>query len=141
MKTLRQDIRFGVRVLAKSPGFTAVAILVTALGVGANTAIFSVVNAVLLRPLPFAHSERLVQALRLNVKKGTTTSSHSFPNFADTRAQADSFDSLAAYTDMDASLTGAGAPERVSGVSASADLFKVLGVGAGRGRVFVPEDE
>ncbi|HZT61202.1 MAG TPA: ABC transporter permease [Pyrinomonadaceae bacterium] len=141
MKTLWQDLRFGVRVLSKSPGFTAVAILVTALGVGANTAIFSVVNAVLLRPLPFEHSEQLVQAMRLNVRKGTTSSAHSFPDFADMRAQADAFESFAAYTDADAALTGTGAPERVNGVNASADLFKVLRVNPQRGRLFAPDDE
>jgi putative ABC transport system permease protein len=141
MNTLWQDVRFGLRVLAKSPGFTAVALVVLALGVGANTAIFSVVNAVLLRPLPFEHAERLVQAKRVNVKKGTTTSAHSFPNFADMRAQSNSFEALAAYNDTDAALTGAGAPERVSGVSASADIFRVLGVGAQLGRAFAPDDE
>jgi putative ABC transport system permease protein len=141
MGTLLKDIRYAARVLGKSPGFTLVAVLVTALGIGANTAIFSVVNAVLLRPLPFEHSERLVQAMRVNAKKGTTTTSHSFPNFADERAQTHAFEALAAYTDMDAALTGTGAPERVSGVSASADLFRVLGVGARLGRLFAPDDE
>jgi putative ABC transport system permease protein len=142
MNTFWKDVRYSVRVLLKNPGFTLVAVFVTALGIGANTAIFSVVNAVLLRPLPFEHSERLVQAMRVNVKKGTTTSSHSFPNFADERAQtADAFDALAAYTDMDAALTGTGAPERVSGVAASADLFRVLGTGARLGRLFAPDDE
>src|ERR1043165_6318761 len=142
MNTFWKDVRYSARVLLKNPGFTLVAVFVTALGIGANTAIFSGVNAVLLRPLPFEHSERLVQAMRVNTRKGTTTSSHSFPNFADERAQTtDAFEALAAYTDMDAALTGTGAPERVSGVSASADLFRVLGVGARLGRVFAPDHE
>src|SRR5215213_7654362 len=106
MRTLLQDIRYGVRVLLKSPGFTLVAALTLALGIGANTAIFSVVNAVLLRPLPFEHAERVVQALRNDTRRGRVTQSFSFPNFTDYRAQAGTFEALAAFTDTQAALTG-----------------------------------
>ena len=141
MGTLWKDVRYGVRVLSKSPGFTLVAVFVTALGIGANSAIFSVVNAVLLRPLPYEHPERLVRVMLLDKKRGETGRSHAYLNFADLRAQNNSFEGLAAYTDAGASLTGAEAPERVDGVVASADLFRVLGVGAQVGRTFAPEDE
>src|SRR5947209_8842757 len=141
MKTLLQDIRYGVRVLSKSPGFTAVAVLVIALGIGANSAIFSVVNAVLLRPLPYDRPERLVRVMLADKKRGETSRSHAYPNFADMRAQNKTFAALAAYTDTGASLTGDSAPERINGVTASAELFKLLGVGAQLGRTFSPEDE
>jgi putative ABC transport system permease protein len=141
MNTLLQDLRYGLRVLAKSPAFTAVAVLVTALGIGANTAIFSVVNAVLLRPLPYTHPEQLVRVLTLDKKRGGTDPDQSYLNFADLRAHNNVFESLAAYSDAGATLTGAGAPERVFGMDASADLFRVLGVSAQLGRTFAPEDE
>ncbi|PYS88842.1 MAG: hypothetical protein DMF64_19435 [Acidobacteria bacterium] len=141
MGTIWQDIRYGVRVLLKSPGFTAVAIFVTALGIGANTAIFSVVNAVLLRPLPYAQPERIVRVMLRNTKLGTTNHNHSYLNFADLRAQSHSFEALAAYDDTGGALTGGDSPERVYGMDASADLFKLLGVEAQLGRTFTPDDE
>jgi putative ABC transport system permease protein len=141
MRTLFQDIRYGIRVLLRSPGFTAVAVFVTALGIGANTAIFSVVNAVLLRPLPYEHPEQLVRVMLRDTKRGETSHDHAYPNFVDLRAQNNSFEELAAYTDTGASLTGGDAPERVNGVNASANLFKMLGVSAQLGRTFTPEDE
>src|SRR5947209_7663606 len=113
MNTLWQDIRYSARVLLKSPGFTAVAIFVTALGIGANTAIFTVVNAVLLKPLPYAHPEQLVRLLTLDKKRGGVDPEQSYQNFADLRAQNNVFESLAAYSDAGGTLTGAGAPERV----------------------------
>src|SRR5205085_1089904 len=141
MGTIWQDIRYGVRVLLKNPGFTAVAIFVTALGIGANTAIFSVVNAVLLRPLPYAQPERIVRVMLRNTKLGTTNHNHSYLNFADLRAQSHSFEALAAYDDTGGALTGGDSPERVYGMDASADLFKLLGVEAQLGRTFTPDDE
>ena len=141
MGTLLQDLRYGVRMLVKSPGFTVIAIFVTALGIGANTAIFSVVNAVLLRPLPYEHPEQLVRVMRVNVKRGMTDESHSFPNFADLRAQNSAFEALALYDDKGATLTGGASPERVTGVVASVDLFKVLGASAQLGRTFTAADE
>jgi putative ABC transport system permease protein len=84
-------------MLMTKPGFTLIAVLTLALGIGANSVIFSVVNAVLLRPLPYEHAERLVRVMRANAKRSLTAQSHSFPNFADLRAQNKVFDALAAY--------------------------------------------
>src|ERR1044071_4732708 len=106
LDNLWQDVRFGVRMLAKNPGFAAVAVLTLGLGIGANTAIFSVVNAVLLRPLPFEHPERVVQVLRNDTRRGRVTRSFSFPNFTDYRAQTGTFEALTAFTDTQAALTG-----------------------------------
>jgi putative ABC transport system permease protein len=141
MSTIWQDVKYGVRVLAKSPGFTAVAILVTALAIGANTAIFSVINAVLLRPLPYQHSERIMTVWGTHAKRGLIHAPFSYPDFADFHAQSNSFDGLAAYTDATASLSGHDAPEQITGEATSSDLFKVLGVQPALGRTFVPEDE
>jgi len=141
MGTLLKDIRYGARVLAKAPGFTLVAVFVTALGIGANTAIFSVVNAVLLRPLPYAHPERLVRAYRVNEQRGITSNSLSFPNFADLREQNRAFDAVAAFADTTSALTGDGPPEQVVGVRASGDLFEVLGARAAAGRTLARGDE
>ncbi len=96
MKTFWQDLSYGVRTLLKAPGFTAVALLTIALGVGANTAIFSVVNAVLLRPLPFAHQEQLVQLWGTNPKKNVSSNPASYLTFADLRDQNHSFENMVA---------------------------------------------
>src|ERR1051325_9871593 len=97
MHSIWQDSRYAVRMLLKSPGFTLVAVLTLSLGIGVNTAIFSVVNAVLLRPLPFDAPERLVKVYTTNAKRGTSTSPFSFPNFASFRSTHDSFEGIAAY--------------------------------------------
>jgi putative ABC transport system permease protein len=141
MTSLLQDLRYGARVLAKSPGFTLVAVFVTALGIGANTAIFSVVHAVLLRPLPYAESERLVRVYGVSQKRNLTSMSTSFPNFNDLRGQSGAFESLAAFTDTTRALTGDGAPEQVVGVQTSGDLFDVLGARAALGRTLARTDE
>ncbi|MCA1619677.1 MAG: ABC transporter permease [Acidobacteria bacterium] len=141
MRTLLQDVRFGLRVLWKRPGFTAVALAVLALGVGANTAIFSVVNAVLLRPLPYPGSERVVAFDGINPSKGVEESNMSAPDFADWKAQARSFEALSIYTEGGSNLTGAGEPERVTAAWVGPDFFRAIGVGAARGRALLPEDE
>src|SRR5215211_2646367 len=97
MGMLIEDVRFGARMLLKNPGFTLIAVLTLALGIGANTAIFSVVNAVLLGPLPFDSPERLVALGQTEAKDRDNLSQFSFQNFADLRAQAKAFDRLAAY--------------------------------------------
>ncbi|HWS87835.1 MAG TPA: ABC transporter permease [Pyrinomonadaceae bacterium] len=141
MRTLWQDVRFGLRLLWKRPGFTAVALAVLALGVGANTAIFSVVNAVLLRPLPYPGAERVVSFDGVNPSKGIEESNMSAPDFADWREQARSFEALAIYVQGGTNLTGADEPERVTAAWVGPDFFRVIGVGAARGRALLPEDE
>src|ERR687890_742884 len=98
MGTLLQDTRYGLRMLRKRPGFTAVAVLALALGIGANTAIFSVVNSVLLRPLPFAGAERLATVQVRNERTGNVGTDHSYPNLVDLREQAGTLEHLAAYS-------------------------------------------
>ncbi len=112
MGKLLQDVRYGVRVLLKSPGFALVAVLALALGIGANTAIFSVVNGVLLRPLPFKTADRLV--FMSEWSQQVPNMSVSYPNFLDWQAQATSFDALAAFRSNGFVLTGAGEPERLT---------------------------
>ncbi|HEV2915201.1 MAG TPA: ABC transporter permease [Pyrinomonadaceae bacterium] len=141
MMTFWQDIKYGIRVLLKSPGITFIAVLAIALGIGANTAIFSVVNSVLLRPLPFNKPEQLVVVWRTHAKRGQTQGSSSFLNFADYRAQNKSFEALAAYNSSSSALSGNETPEQVEGVTATAEFFKVLGTPPLLGRTFTPEDE
>src|SRR5919199_6614383 len=128
MNTLLQDLRYGLRMLWKSPGFTAVAVVALALGIGANTAIFSVVNAVLLRPLPFAEPDRLVIVWMDNRVMGVKEDIHSYPNFVDYRDQNKVFATLAAYRPASLNLTGTGEPERITGAAATASFFDVMRV-------------
>src|SRR3712207_917158 len=141
MRTLLQDVRYGARTLRKSPGFTAVAVLALALGVGANTAIFSVVKAVLLSPLPYPESGRLLWVREVNPSNGILDEPASAPNFNDWRTQARSLEAVAAYANTNTTLTGEGEPERVPGVAASANFFTALGVAPALGRGFAPEEE
>jgi putative ABC transport system permease protein len=140
---LEQDLRYALRSLRRRPGFSAVVILTLALGIGANAAIFSVVNAVLLRRLPFADPERLVMlagAPRENAQN--VTAAASFPDFADFRASATSFEQLAAYTTNDRTLTVPdGEPTRLGTASVTANLFATLGVRPTLGRAFLAEDD
>src|SRR5271170_6865021 len=139
MQTLLQDLRYGLRSMAKSPGFTAIAVFTLALGIGANTALFSVVNGVLLNPLPYAHSEQLVAIF------GKTTGFDKAPiaylNFLDWQRDNHSFSSMAYYHHEDHNFTGAGEPERVDGYMISASFFPTLGVNPILGREFRPEDD
>jgi putative ABC transport system permease protein len=138
METFLQDARYGVRKLAKSPGFTAVALVALALGIGANTAIFSVVNAVLLRPLPYAEPERLVI---LWEKTATGHASVAYPNFVDMKNQTTSFERFAGFRGESFNLTGAGEAERLQGRMVSADFFSAFGVPLHRGRDFTIRDD
>src|SRR5271170_4959695 len=113
-------------MLAKSPGFAAVAILTLALGTGGTTTIFSVVNAVLLQPLPFPEPNRLVSAVGIDTRNNEHGRALSYPDFADLRKQSRSLESLAAFTDADFTLTGVGEPLHVAGEIVSADLFTAL---------------
>ena len=139
MGTLLQDLRYGLRMLAKSPGFTAIAVLTLALGIGANTALFSVVNGVLLNPLPYPHPDRLF-ALYSRVAN-FQESSISYPNFLDWQRDNRSFAALAAYRSDNFNLTGAGEPERVRAEMISADFFSILGVKPVLGRTLTAQDD
>jgi putative ABC transport system permease protein len=141
MGTFLQDIRYGARVLLKTPLFTLVAVLVVALGIGANTAIFSVVDAILLKPLPFDGADRIVAVKSVNTKRGITSSSHSFPNFADMRSQQQTLEAVASFTDTTAAISVGDTPEQIVGVVATPDLFRVLAVKPQLGRLLTPEDE
>jgi putative ABC transport system permease protein len=141
MRTLFQDLRFGVRMLIKQPGFTLVAVLTLALGIGANTAIFSVVNAVLLRALPYPEPGRLVRFWESNPGRGWLEFAASGPNFADWRKQQSVCEQLAAYEFNTFNFTGSGEPERVAALRVTANLFSVLGVAPAHGRNFLPEEE
>ena len=133
METLVQDLRYSVRMLAKAPGFTIVAVLILALGIGANTAVFSILDAVLIRPLPYPHAERLVKADVYDLKSGDFYGKTSYPDFADWSEQSHFFDHLAAYEDKTFNLAGTLQPEHVKGEVVSADFFETLGVLPGSG--------
>jgi putative ABC transport system permease protein len=141
MNTLLQDIRFGLRMLLKSPSVSIVATIALALGIGANTAIFSVVNAVLLRPLPFPDSDSLVSLFETDTQRGLQRGSHSYPNFFDLRAQNNVFERTACYHNSDFIMTGRGEPARLQGAVVTADLFPLLGVSAELGRTFLPDED
>ncbi|MDQ3135750.1 MAG: ABC transporter permease, partial [Acidobacteriota bacterium] len=142
MMTLWQDIKYGVRMLLKSPGFTFVAVFALALGIGANTAIFSVVNGVLLRSLPFPDAERLVWFDGVSPARGITESSLSMPDYLDWRSQADAFESTTAFVEGSAILSNGDAePERVPRGVVTAGFFPTIGVNPVQGRALLPEDE
>jgi predicted permease len=137
------DIRYGLRTLRKSPGFTAVAVLTLALGIGANATIFSVVYAVLLKALPYPHGDRLVM-VHENVRLPNYQGDRNEPspgNFSDWMAQNTVFERMAAYRNRSFNLTGIGEPLRVEGELVSANFFATLRVDAARGRVLTPEED
>ncbi len=143
MNILFQDVRYGLRMLLKHKGFTAVAVIALGLGIGANTAIFSLVNGVLLRPLPFPDAERIIYFEGKNPAPGITTESNiSFLDFTDWSQQTDLFASTAAYWTGNANFGADGAePERVPRAGVTTGFFSVLGVQPVLGRTFVPEDD
>jgi putative ABC transport system permease protein len=140
MNNLWTDVRYALRMLAKSPVFTAVAVLTLALGIGANTAIFSVVNAVLLRPLPYPDAERLV-VLKETKLPEYPQFSVSPGNFLDWQKQATAFERLESYGESSYNLTGTGDPERLRAARVTSGLFRLLAVQPGQGRDFLPEDD
>jgi len=139
MGTLYQDLKYGLRTLAKNPGFTAVALLALALGIGANTAIFSVVNGVLLRPLPYLEPTRLIMIWEKTAE--FRQMSVAYPNFLDWRRENHSFTDMAAYRGDDFNFTGSGQPEHLTGEFVSASLLPVLGVNPLLGRNFLPQED
>src|SRR5947209_10076380 len=140
MNTILQDIRYGFRALRKSPSLTLVALIALALGIGANTAIFSVVHTVLLQSLPYRDAERLVVLWENNRTGNHPRNVISSANFLDWQAQAHSFDGMAAFYDARFNLTGAGEPVAAQAQVATDNLFNVLGADAMLGRTFTPDD-
>ena len=139
METLWQDLRYGSRMLLKQPGFTLIAVLTLAFGIGANTAVFSIVNAVLLRPFPYHAPERLVM---VQERYSEGSFSPSYPNFVDWRAQNTAFEAISAVRGNESfNFTGAGEPERLQGRLVSAEFFSLLGVKPLVGRDFLAQED
>src|SRR5436309_6525189 len=141
METMWQDLRYGLRTLAQAPGFTAVAAIALALGIGANSAIFSVVDAILIKPLPYKDPHRLVMVWETNPHRGRAKNVISPGNFLDWQSQNTVFEQMAAIRDDRLNLTGTGEPEELRGQAVSANLFPMLGVNAMLGRTFSPEED
>src|ERR1700683_807362 len=141
IETLLQDLLFGARMLRKNPGFTVVAVVTLALSIGANTAIFSIIDAVLLRPLPYKNSDQLVSIAANNVQRGINGLPVSFTKMTRVREQTRTLQSVGAYYPLNASLTTHGAPEQISAARATAGFFDVLGVIPAEGRGFLAEED
>lgn len=141
LEILWRDVSYGARMLWQKPAYSAIAILTLALGIGANTAIFSVVNTVLLEPLPFAEPDRLVALGQLTAQNRAALSQFSFRNFADMRDRSQSFDRLAAYYNTNLTLTGDREAQLLRGTVVTADLFPLLNVSTALGRTFLAEDD
>ena len=141
MDTLLQDLRYALRTLRQSPGFTAIAVLTLALGIGANTTIFSVVNGLVIRPLPFAHSEQVDVVYRTDLKRGFDRGSLLYADLLDLRAQSSSFSGLAAYNEENYNLATGEDADYVDGGEVTANLFSLLGVQPILGRDFRTEED
>jgi putative ABC transport system permease protein len=141
METLVRDARLAARTLVRSPGFTSIVLLTLAVGVGANTAIFSVVNAVLLRPLPYEHPERLVAVYATRPSQGIARAGVSYPNFADMANQSQSFEQLAAIRMHDFTLTGRGEPALVPAGTVTGEAFQLFGARPLLGRGLIAADD
>jgi putative ABC transport system permease protein len=144
MQTLWQDLRHGARMLMKKRGFTVIAVITLGLGIGANTTMFSVVNGMLLRPLPFNDPERLAHLDEKSSKAGMETMGFSFPDFTDWRARSRSFEEMALYAEDSFTLASENASERaerIEGARVTASLFPLLGVNAVQGRHFLEEED
>jgi predicted permease len=139
MTSFWQDMRYGLRVLLKNPGFTAIAVLTLALGIGANTALFSVVNGVLLNPLPYPNPDQLLAVYARTAAFGEN--SISYPNFLDWHKDNHSFSAFGAFRSEEYNLTGAGEPERLHGHMITADFFTALGINPLLGRNILPEED
>ncbi|HEX7772558.1 MAG TPA: ABC transporter permease, partial [Pyrinomonadaceae bacterium] len=137
----QQDIQYGIRALVKRPGFTIVLVVILALGIGANTAMFSTINSILLRELPFEDPSHLVTVWETNPQKGVDKSPVSTLTFAQWQTQNNVFEQMAIY-DVDTHvLTNAGEPERIPSAQVSPNFFSVLGVHASVGRTFAPDED
>ena len=141
MQTLWQDLKFALRMLRKNPGFTLVAVVTLALGIGANTAIFSVVNTVLLQPLPYKEPGRIISLSQIDLKTQARGALMSYTKYRQIQEQDKLLESLAGYYPLTLSLVTEREPEAVNGARASVDFFRVLGISPARGRAFLPEEE
>ena len=141
MRTVWQDVKFALRMLRKNPGFTSVAVLTLALGIGANTSIFSVVDAVLLKPLPFRQADRLVFISQATPDKQTTGIPVSYTKFTQIQEQNHVFDAVAAYYPLTVAFSSQHEPEVILAEHVSQDFFHVLGVTPAQGRTFLPEEQ
>jgi MacB-like periplasmic core domain len=144
MQTLLQDLKYGARMLARAPGFTIVAILTLALGIGASTAVFSIVNAVLLKPLPYPNAERIVFPWRQSppdIDLGYNEIPWGARSFHDFQRDIKSFQDIGAFETAGFNLTGTGDPVRIDGVRASSGFFRTMGVAPLLGRTFLDEED
>src|SRR6185295_14319209 len=141
MNSIFADLRYGLRTLLKRPGATAVALITLALGIGVNTAIFSAVDSILLRPLPFHDPGSLVSIWEKTPAQGIDQNQAAPANFFDIRNQNQSFEALGAYGPLDINLTGSGDPERLDGQLVTANVFSILGVAPALGRTFLPNED
>src|SRR5437867_4700624 len=141
MDTIWQDVRYGLRSLAQAPGFTAVAAIALALGIGANSAIFSVVDAILIKPLPYKDPHRLVMVWETNPHRGRAKNVISPGNFLDWQSQNTVFEQMAALYETRLNLTGFLEPEEIRGQAVTANLFPMLGANAVLGRTFLPGED
>jgi putative ABC transport system permease protein len=136
-----QDLKYGLRMLAKSPAFTAVAVLTLALGIGANTAIFSLINMVLLRPLPYGHPEQLINISAANPEKGLKGIAVSYTKLQHLVQQTRTLESVGAFYSLSLNLVGRGEPEQINGNRVNAEFFRVLGISPALGRSFLPAED
>ncbi|HAF21795.1 MAG TPA: hypothetical protein DCK93_02600, partial [Blastocatellia bacterium] len=141
MRSFWQDIRYGLKVMRKNPGFIAIAVFALALGVGANTAIFSVVNAILLHPINYGNPDQLMMVWEKSAKRGFGQIPTSLPNFVDLRTDNKSLEDLGAFADSNFNLTGGDQPERVIGVRVTASLLSLVGIKPLRGRLFLSGED
>src|SRR5438105_9715642 len=144
IRDLLQDTKYGARMLRKSPGLTLVAVLSLALGMGAISTIFSFVNGIMLRPLPYPHSERLVLLDETATRKGDSSMGVSYPNFLDWRVRNQSFEDIACYDTsgfaMAGSASGSNEPEQIKGAFVNQGLFEILGAAPILGRTFTADE-
>jgi len=141
MSTLLQDLKYAARMLAKSRGFTAVAVLTLALGIGANTAIFSIINTVLLRPLPYANPEQLINISASNSEKGLTGIAVSYTKLQHLQQLTRTLESVGAYYSLSLNLVGRGEPEQINGNRVNAEFFRALDISPALGRGFLPAED
>ena len=141
MERIFTDLRYGFRSLLKRPAFTAIALLTLALGIGVNSAIFSAVDSLLLRPLPLKDPARLVSVWEQTLRDGIQQNEAAPANFFDLQNQNQVFEQIGAYGPEDVNFTGNGEPERLDGQLVTANVFSILGVAPAIGRTFAPEED